>query len=256
MSSLNKPCPIELKKSILELIKAGIDPNTISIQKLKMEYDLTLAVLTDYIEKEKEALELEKQREQAQNKLSDIIKNYTRKLEELGKTDIEIQQKRAIEIVEALKLEDDAVQEAVNAINKYFDTLKSTDAADEFELTTEKIISQAENLAGALISLSNSIIDNRIADLDRQLQEELRIRGLLEETESQRLQREIQEAEQAGNTTLALEKRQDLERLQVIEEFERKKSLLQYKAAFAEWLLKIASVGASAAEAIMKAWAT
>jgi TP901 family phage tail tape measure protein len=248
-----------LKRSIIELINAGIDPNTISIQKLKMEYDLTLAVLNSYIKAEKENLELQKQKEKDQEKLTGIIEDYTNKLEKLETKEedlIDLERQRALAIVQALDVEEDAIRKATDAVNEYFDALGNDEAVDNFKLTTEEILSEAESLASALISLTNAVADNRIMQLDKELEETLRVRGLLEETERERLQREIDEATEAGDIKLVNEKQNDLKRLELTEEFEQKKAQVQYRAALAEWLLKVASVSASAAKGIAAAIAT
>ena len=141
----------------------------------------------------------------------------------------------------------DAAKNANKNTDEFFDNLKD-DIIEAARI--------AEELANALISFSRASTDAKLEDLDRQLQAELEAKGLLEETEIERLQREYDEAKKTGDQELIDEKKKALDRAKIEEEYEKKKAQIQYKAAENEWFLKLLSATASAAQSILTASAS
>lgn len=136
--------------------------------------------------------------------------------------------------------------------------LKSTikEVGEVYKITTEEILNDAARLADALSNVFTSIADSRIDELDRQMQAELEAAGLAEETEKERLERELQEAIKAGNIEKQNEIQNNLDKLAIEEEYEKKKAQVQYRAEMAAWYLKLGAIGADTAAAIMKATAS
>lgn len=117
---------------------------------------------------------------------------------------------------------------------------------------TESLISGFTDLLGAIDQLNQVQLENQIANIDARMQAELQAKGLLEETEKERLQRELQEAFAAGDLVKIKEKQDALERAAIVEKFEKEKAQAEYKAALASWRIQLASSIASAAVAIAK----
>jgi len=248
-----------LKKAYIELLDQGVDPNSETLKKLRMEYDLTAMELDAYVQKLKNAEDEEKQSIKNKKDLEKLIVDYYQKIHELGKSEsalIEIQRERAKSEVEAMNASAETTKNALAAIDIYYDKLKqnNSEIKDDFKETFDEILGAATQLASALISLSQISTQSKMEELDKELQNELVRRGLAEETEKERLQRELAEAIKKGDTEAANEKRIEIARYDLTETYEKKKANIQYKAARNEWLLKVASVAASAADAIMKSF--
>lgn len=224
---------------------------------------------------------------------------YRRKLEELNATNIErieIERRAAINAVISAKLEKDAHNEAIEALNKYYDTLvkveeeKEKDSENtvkwseeqkeflnELKDTADVVIDAFSRIFGAINELSAASAQRRIDDLDAVLQKNLEsidaelqkvieAEGLKEETRAEALQREIEEAKIAGDEKTALDKSNELRRLQLTEEAEkkkadivaeneRKKAKIQYDAAISQWTINLALAVADAARAIITGYA-
>ena len=248
-----------LKKAYIELLDQGVDPNSETLKKLRMEYDLTAMELDAYVQKLKNAEDEEKQSIKNKKDLEKLIVDYYQKIHELGKSEsalIEIQRERAKSEVEAMNASAETTKNALAAIDIYYDKLKqnNSEIKDDFKETFDEILGAATQLASALISLSQISTQSKMEELDKELQNELVRRGLAEETEKERLQRELAEAIKKGDTEAANEKRIEIARYDLTETYEKKKANIQYEAAKNEWLLKVASVAASAADAIMKSF--
>jgi len=250
-----------LKTSYLELLEQGLDPASETMTRLRAEYDLTLMELNALIEAEKKQADELQNREKAEKDIIETTLEYTNKLEELGKTEnelIEIERERALASILASDATMEAIQRAYVAVNEYFDKLKenSEETKEDLKITFDEILSYAQDLANALIGLWDSVTQNRLDNLDKELEAELEQAGLLEETERERLERELEEAIENGDKKTAEELQDQLDRLDIEEEYEKKKALLEYKAAMVEWKLKLAAAIANAAQAVLNALAT
>ena len=90
-------------------------------------------------------------------------------------------------------------------------------------------------MASALSNLAQVRAKNSIDALDRQMEAELEARGLLEESEEEKLTKEIAAAEKAGDAQTANEKKRSLERLKVEEKFAKKKNTKQFRESHIHW---------------------
>ena len=249
-----------LKKAYLDLLNEGMNPESETLTKIRQEYDLLLIELNALIESEKGHTEALGEKTKVNEDVIAMTEEYRRKLEELGATDaelLEIERIRAKEAVIAAGASRDAEIAALEAIDAYYNALKenSTSMKEDFKINIDEMLSYAHEFANALIALFQAITDSRLEELDREMQAELEAAGLAEETERERLERERQEAIEAGDEELAREKENDLKRLDIEEEYERKKAEIQYKAELNTWQLKLAAVLASVAKAIAEALA-
>jgi len=105
------------------------------------------------------------------------------------------------------------------------------------------IFDQTFNLLDNLFSISsefsNLTTQKRIDDLDRLLQEELKTKGLAEETEIERIQRELDAAILAGDAETQAELEKSLERAEIEREFTNKKLELEYEGSLASWQIQL-----------------
>lgn len=250
-----------LKDAYLELIEKGLDPAGETLTRLRQEYDLIALELEEYIRLEKESEKATNAKEAAEKKIIELTKEYKDKLEELKTPQeelMELERQRAIASVLASGATQEAIQAAIDAINEYYDKLQEniTETKEGFKLDLEEMLDYASQFANALIALFSSITDRRIEEIDRQMEAELEAAGLNYETERERLEREKQEAIEAGDEITAQEKQDAIDRLDIEEKYERKKAELQYEAEMTAWKLKLAAAIASAAQAVLSGYAT
>lgn len=231
-----------------------------------------------------------------QNKTAE---EYRKKLVELNATEsekIELARQSAIADVISSKLTAEAHNEAIDAVNNYYDALRNLNEAknkdledtikwteeqqkflDELKSNADILVDSFSSIFGAINELSAASAQRRIDDLDRilqknleaidiELQKVLEAEGLKEETRIERLQREIEAAKIAGDLEAANQKEQELKRLQITQDFEKKKSDLEieaerkkakinYDAAISQWNINLALAVADAARAIITAFA-
>jgi membrane-associated HD superfamily phosphohydrolase len=173
---------------------------------------------------------------------------------------IESEQEQARKAIRNSKGTQKAKEEAIAAVNEYYAVLKDKSAAEEFEdnikTAFDNVADVTSQLGGALSNLYQATADKRIAELDRQLQAELEAAGVAEETNIQKLQRELEEAKKTGDKETIKEKEDALKREQITQDFERKKAEIKYQADMASWRLTLLSTVAEAARAIVVAAAS
>lgn len=249
-----------LKSSYLELLDKGIKPTTSTMVKLRQEYDLTLAELEALIGIEKEHTATLKDKEKIEKDLIELTESYRDKLEELETPEedlLKFERQRAIDSVKASGATNEAITAAIDAINKYYDKLEkqSEQAKNNFKFNIDEMISAASELATSLGALYSAMADQRIAELDRQLEAELEAAGVSEETERERLEKELEAAKEAGDVELQQKLENDIKRLEIEEKFEKEKAQIQYKAELFAWQIKLTSAIAALAQAIMVATA-
>jgi hypothetical protein len=133
-------------------------------------------------------------------------------------------------------------------------------AVTKFFNENKKAIESTLEVVGVLNSSLSSVSDlidinteERINAIDKQLTAALESAGVQEETEQERIQRELDAAILAGDTALQKEKENELERLKITEEFEKKKAEAEYKGALAKWKSDVLQQGVSLALAITEA---
>ena len=127
---------------------------------------------------------------------------------------------------------------------------KIKEEAESWKKLGENMFSYFSSLTSALTSLFQASAESRMNAVDEQVQAELEAKGLLEETEQQRLEREIQEAIAAGDTVTQAEKQDELDRLKIVEEGEKKKRQIQFETEKTTWKLKGLSILADIAKGI------
>lgn len=223
----------------------------------------TTQAADDLIKKETEKKEAAKLSADADKALIATTLDYEAKLKSIGATEaqlIDIERDRAKAAVDASGGTAEAMKEAKEAIDAYYDRLKEDTAHKEFVKNIKQMASDSLTLLGGLFgamsSLYGAIADARIAELDRELQAELERRGIAEETELERLQTQLDAAIAAGDTETAAKLEDEIERTKLTEEYEKKKAQIGYRAELAQWKLNLAQAYVSAANAIMSIFST
>jgi tape measure domain-containing protein len=146
-----------------------------------------------------------------------------------------------------------AFRETASVIDKEYNKAMEKQA-ESWKTLGDNMWGYFSQLTSAIDSLFQASTDARIDEVDRQVQAELEARGLAEETERERLERELQEAIAAGDTELANDKKIELERLKVIEAGEKKKRQLEFEGEKVSWRLKGLSMLADIAQGIAKSF--
>ena len=106
---------------------------------------------------------------------------------------------------------------------------------------------------GSIGDIVDANTEKRIEAIDREREQALISAGVQEETERERIQNELDEAIASGNTLLQKEKEDELKRLEINEDFEKKKAEADYQGKLASWKLDKTQAGAGIAIAIIKA---
>jgi TP901 family phage tail tape measure protein len=197
------------------------------------------------------------------NALAELQKQYTDQLEKIGKTQlelIEIERRQAKESIEATEATVEQKEEAIKAVNEYYDTLRDNTANEEFIQNMESIasvtLSTFKGLMGSISQLYKAMTNERLADLDDRMERELEAAGLLEETEIERLQAELDAAIAAGDTETAEQARQDIERLKIEQKYEQQRAQIKYEGERKIWAVTLTTAIADGAAAIISGFAT
>lgn len=130
------------------------------------------------------------------------------------------------------------------------------EALDNVKTYTDVALGFFQTMFGALSQLSAAVTQERLAELDARLQAELEAAGLLEQTEMDRLQAELEAAKEAGDEETADKLKQDIERLKIEQEYEKEKIRVRYEGELAAWKFKIASAAAAIPGAVINAMKT
>jgi len=141
----------------------------------------------------------------------DSATSYQQKLEDMGKTElelIEIQRRRAIAAALASGASARVINENIDAINEYYDALEETTAEDAAIAKTKKMAQDIkdiwDDLSGSLASLFSAIYDDKLDALEDQLKAELEAAGLQEKTASELAEAELADARATSEKEIAL----------------------------------------------------
>lgn len=109
------------------------------------------------------------------------------------------------------------------------------DAMTEIQKLSDAGFSQITGLLGALSQYSKTQTDNRVADLERQMEAELEAAGLSEETAVEKAQKELEIAKEKGVQEDILEKEKALKKAQIEEDFNKKIKQAEYEGSLTAW---------------------
>lgn len=105
-----------------------------------------------------------------------------------------------------------------------------------------------------LQSIQQARLQNEINALDSQMQAEIEAAGVAEETQQEKLQKEIDLAEKSGDKITAGEKKRELERYKIQQKYAEKRKELEYEMALMQWKYQVAAATASVPLAILNAF--
>jgi len=283
------------KGAIQDLISQGFIPASREVQDLKAKVIALGGSFDDEVESIDNATDSTDDLAQANSSLASSLEGYQNKLEDIGKTSLEmidIEKRRELASHDFTKMAIHDAEDLIIAINEYYDALKDKTKWETFADNAKAVISEIGSALGAMSNLFSVIYDNKIDGIDAAMRAELEAAGLAEESATEKAQTELEDvqdsnkkqlkaiqdridaATNAGDIASANKLKNDKDELQstldkdeaekqaivekaIIEEkYAKKKAKLEYESAMISWKLNIASATASAAQAILNGFMT
>lgn len=189
-----------------------------------------------------------------------------------GQQEDELAKKQQLNEEELMKLRSAAHQQNLIGIltaismwdRLYSDVNKSEEEIEANRLARSQLmrdmfaggLSELTNILSAVQQYQNAVAEQRIADIDRQMQAELEAAGLTEDTEIEKLQKEYEEAKAKGDMKLADEKEKELKKAEIEEKYRKKKAKAEYEAAVQSWEIQRALAIAQGAISIINAYSS
>lgn len=152
-------------------------------------------------------------------------------------------------------LGEDVFQDLTNKVNAFYDKLEETEAAERFRENIAYALESANSMFSALSDLVNAVYDNKIARVEQDMQAELEANGVAEESAVERAERELALAQETGNEESVLEAQNALKKAQIEEKYAKKKAEIEYEGSMMVWNIQRLQAIASAALAVMNAFA-
>ena len=149
----------------------------------------------------------------------------------------------------AVQIVIDKLEEAKTKAAKFWDELSNEEKLQLVNNSLQAIGSGLISVLQAAEQLSQQVLENRLANLDEQMQAELEAAGVAEETAVQKAQREVNDA----GASVTVEQTKALQKAQIEEKYQKKRKQLEYEAAMAGWELQVASAAVAVPLAIMNA---
>ncbi|MDH4127367.1 MAG: hypothetical protein OEV44_01340 [Spirochaetota bacterium] len=269
----------------IDLLKQNLEfnQNIINAQKGYSEQDKARAAARiANINKEIKAIE---DQQNAETKRVETAKKTAAKEQEIAKQKEEIINRRTEldslladrereNLIESTVLNEDAkgalkklYDQKVISVQEYISALDAVDEAEktlaeenkkrleeEAQLRQQLIqttLTTAQSLFSSLIALSQANLQEQLYEIDQETQARLKAAGLQEETQKEKLQKQLEEAISAGDLETQNDLENEIKRITIIEEGDKKKAQLSYEAALLQWNLSKANAVASAAQAIL-----
>ncbi len=125
--------------------------------------------------------------------------------------------------------------------------------ANEYASTA---LNYATNLFSALSALSQAQTENRLNDIDLQLQRALEVAGVEEDTAIEKAEKELEIAKEDGDAKEILEKENAVKRAEIEAEYDKKRRKAEYEGALAAWNYQLAAAIAQVPVAVLNAIAS
>ncbi len=229
-------------------------------QRLQEAAATRIAIQRELAASEEAAME---SRSEGLRSVTDAIIKYRDKIIELGMSTeelIELEREQAIASALAAGGPVDMIERLIVLINEYYDLLADHTADEEFadsvKRATDLAFSYFDRFGQLVTSLISALTNRRIAEIDRELQAELEANGLAEESTVERYQRELAEAQAAGDKKAEAEAQTNLKRAEIEEKYAKTKAQLEYKTALASWGIQIVMATAQAVQAALNAYSS
>jgi len=140
-------------------------------------------------------------------------------------------------------------------LRKEADEKKALDELTKNIETCEQALANfATSIWGELENLFSAIYDQRMKDLDNQMNAEMVAAGVQADTAVQTAQKELDAARAGGDAQVIAEKEKALKRAQIEADYEKKKAQLAYEGAHLQWQLTLANAIAQGAMVLINAW--
>ena len=149
------------------------------------------------------------------------------------------------------KTADKASEEAKKVAQSWEEVISQSQEAWEAMSISDKfqaMVNVSNTAAGAITDVFSSmamyqqaIYDQKIAQLDSQMQRELEAAGVAEDTAVEKAEKELEAALAKGDAELIAEKEKAVERAKIEEKYQRQKAILEYKSQLASWNFQMAS---------------
>lgn len=162
----------------------------------------------------------------------------------------EEQRKAFDEELKALEKQQSRYESAKKGIDAYFDALERTEKLDNFADKVNEISKALKDLA----KFENSYFDKKFKNLDKEEEAELDRISHLKQSERERLEEALVNAQATGNQKLIDEAEYNLKSFDIKKEYERKRAELQYKADLSAWRSQLADIQVAGAIASINAW--
>ena len=150
----------------------------------------------------------------------------------------------------------DLFDELERKVNAFYDELAKKEAMDQFKANLTFALDSANSMFGALSSLISATYDAKQERLELDMAQELEANGLAEESAVQKAEKQVTEAEAAGNAETAAEARKALKKAQIEEKYAKQKREIEYEGAMMVWDLQRAQAVTSGILAVMNAFAS
>lgn len=161
--------------------------------------------------------------------------------------------KKYKEEIEAAELTEEAKKELIEAATENYKKNVEEQKKANLELV-DYVASSIGSLANSIQEIWDANLQNRLEQIEQETALELEAAGLKQESEIDRIQKELDAAIAAGDTALAKEKKDALEREKIMKNAERKAAQAQYDAAMNSYNLKRTMAIVDAAVAVIKVW--
>lgn len=167
---------------------------------------------------------------------------------------------------EALKKEQQEIKKATNEIKGQSEAVNELNAnwaeltrGEKFEQVNSYLATVSSNITSLLSNISSISKQNseqRIEQIDLEKQAALESAGLAELTTQQQLEADILAAKKENNLELAEEKKKELEKQKIVDQFEAEKLKVQQEAEYRAWEFQVAQARIQAIMAPLNAFAS
>ena len=179
--------------------------------------------------------------EELANKAADSFTKTRNEVKKAVEDALLAEQEVLAESAQVVEAASDKVDQAIDKTTKKFEDLADKEKFEAIESGFTGILGGLQGLLSGAGDLQQAFFDQQLINLDEQEQAALEQAGLLEETEKERLQAQLEEANATGDDELAAETERELKRLAIAEDFEKQRAKIEYKAALAGWQAELDS---------------
>lgn len=158
------------------------------------------------------------------------------------------------QLAKAYKRTKKEIKETGKAGEKTWNQLTDPEKLSAVNSAIQSIGGSFTSMLSSIAAISAAGFDQQIANIDAQEQRALEAAGVAEETSVERAQRELEIAKEAGDELLIKEKEDALTRAKIQEQFQKKRTKLEYEANLTAWQFQLAQALIQGAMAPLNAY--